>query len=117
MNKFLIALLLIISLPANAKHFHTEKYYQNKWCNAHNGQQEVILNNGSRADCITDNYAIEFDFAPKISESIGQSLEYALQTGKLPGIVLILEKSSDQKFLKRLLPIAEKYNIKVWTMP
>ena len=114
----LFILMLLLACRADAKHRHLEKYYQNLWCNSHAGQQEVVLNDGSRADCITQDYAIEFDFAKKYQESIGQSLEYSLQTGKTAGIVLIMENyEADQKFLNRLLPVANKYNIKVWTMP
>ena len=99
-----------------AKHLYIEQEYQQKWCSANNGQMEVVMSDGSRADCITDKYAIEFDFAPKFQEAIGQSEEYAVQTGKLPGIVLILENPSDQHYLNRLMPVADKLGIKVWTM-
>lgn len=118
MKNLFLTILILISMPAQAKHLYPEKYYQSRWCTAHSGQQEVIMPDGSRADCITENYAIEFDFAHKFQEAVGQSLEYSLQTGEQPGIVLIMENyETDRIFLNRLLPIAEKYNIKVWTMP
>ena len=118
----IVLILTITSMSSiwsvSAKTNHTEKYYQNLWCVSHAGQTEVVLNDGSRADCITSDYAIEFDFAHKYTEAIGQSLEYSLQTGKHAGIVLIMENcEKDQKFLNKLLPVAEKYNIKVWIMP
>jgi len=119
MKNFIIIILWIcLCLPAEAKRLHPEKYYQNIWCSDKGGQQEVVMPNGSRADCITKDYAIEFDFADKHHEAIGQALDYGLQTGKQAGIVLILENYEiDRKFLERLMPIAEKFNIKIWTMP
>jgi hypothetical protein len=41
---------------------HPEKWYQQKWCEAHKGQTEVVLPDGTRCDCVTDTHAIEFDF-------------------------------------------------------
>jgi hypothetical protein len=41
---------------------HPEKWDQEKWCEAHKGQVEVILPDGTRCDCVTDTHAIEFDF-------------------------------------------------------
>ena len=115
-NLLIFFSFFIFSLPVEAKHIYLEKVYQDAWCQAHNGTTEVILPDGSRADCITSKYAIEFDFAQKFQESIGQALEYSMQLGKQAGIVLIMEKPHDQIFLNRLIPIANKYNIKVWIM-
>ena len=45
-----------------AKREHPEKWYQVKWCQAHKGQVEVVLPDGTRCDWVTDTHAIEFDF-------------------------------------------------------
>ena len=45
----------------------------------------------TRVDCLTDKYAVEFDFANKWAESIGQALHYQLMTGKKAKVVLSLE--------------------------
>lgn len=50
---------------------------------------------GTRCDIVTDTHAIEVDFADKWGEAIGQSLNYAFQSNKRAGILLILEKESD----------------------
>lgn len=105
-------LLAFTNNNAFAKHQFLEKQYQDKWCK---GVTEYVIDN-VRVDCLTKDYAIEFDFAPKYTEAIGQSLLYAILTNKKPAIVLILEKENDKKFLERLLIVANKYNIKVWTM-
>lgn len=77
---------------------------------------EYTLADRARVDCLTATHAIEFDFAPKWAESVGQSLYYALKTGKRPGVVLILENpSKDARNLRRLQALAKKYQITVWT--
>lgn len=113
----LFTFLMINTSPCFSAHLYLEKEYQGQWCKAQKGQLEYILNDKARIDCLTDNYAIEFDFASKWAESIGQALYYALSTGKAPGVVLIMENpEKDVKYLNRLNDVAKKYNIKVWTM-
>ena len=67
-----------------------ESYYVNGWCTPSFGKKEFRLWDATRVDCLTKDYAIEFDFAKKWAESIGQSLYYAKMTGKKPAVVLIL---------------------------
>ncbi|SDO03181.1 hypothetical protein SAMN04488516_1174 [Desulfonauticus submarinus] len=118
LRKIFFIFLIIFGLCSIsfAKHLHKEKYYQNKWCKGHTGKTEVVMPDGTRCDCITDEYAIEFDFAPKWAEAIGQALYYALQTGKKPGIVLILEHEKDYKYWIRLNTVIKKCKlpIKTW---
>ena len=119
MKKYGIILLLFLNfiLPVSAKHLHLEKEYQECWCNAHNGLMEYKLQDYTRVDCLTSTHAIEFDFAPKVYESIGQALYYGLETCKKPGIVLILENpQNEQKYVKRLEKVAKRYNIDYWLM-
>jgi hypothetical protein len=40
---------------------------------------------------------VEFDWAEKWAEAVGQSLHYARMTGKRPGIVLILREESESQ--------------------
>lgn len=94
-----------------------EKVYQKAWCDKQGGKTEALLPDKTRIDCILPNYAIEFDFADKWAEAIGQSLYYGYMTNKIPGIVLIMEnKEKDCKYLNRLQKVANKYNIHVWTI-
>ena len=113
MKKIIIFLFLINN--ANAHQF-LEKQYQEKWCLENSGKLEVVLKSGERADCITEEYAIEFDFAKKYTEAIGQSLLYSIEANKKAGIVIILENKTDEKYLKRLHIVADVYDIKVWTI-
>lgn len=79
-----------------------EMYYENEWCTPDFGRKEVILWDMTRVDCMTKDYAIEFDFAKKWAEAIGQSLYYSKITGKSPAIVLILTSPTDYRYVKRI---------------
>lgn len=98
-------------------HPHNESSYQHAYCKAHNGIEEYELSDKTRVDCLTDTYAIEFDFAAlKWAESIGQALHYVLMTGKKPKVVLILDSKYKKKqmvYVERVKRIAKTYNIDV----
>ena len=79
-----------------------EAYYVNQWCTSDFGRKEAILWDMTRVDCLAKDYAIEFDFAKKWAESIGQSLYYSKMTGKKPAVVLFLTSLTDYKFVKRV---------------
>jgi hypothetical protein len=51
-------------------------------CGAAGYRMEQTLPNGTRADCVSETHAIEVDFAHKWAEAVGQSLNYAAETGK-----------------------------------
>ena len=79
-----------------------ESYYVNQWCTPSFGQKEFRLWDTTRVDCLTKEYAVEFDFAKKWAESVGQALYYAKMTGKKPAVVLILTDLADTKYVKRV---------------
>ena len=118
-RKFIIIWIILITQiqQGNCNHIYKEKDYQRYWCKAHYGETEVVLDDKTRIDCLTNEYAIEFDFANKWAEAIGQSLYYAHKTNKKAGIVLIIENyEQEKKYLERLISIAKRYNISVWTI-
>jgi len=92
---------------------HNERYYQTKLCDELNGITEYRLKDNSRVDCLTNEYAIEVDWAKKWAEGVGQSLFYAEMTGKKPAIGLIIG-DKDQRHLKRLNSLKSKLGIKVY---
>lgn len=95
-------------------HKHSEASYQKAWCSAHNGIEEYENKDMTRVDCLTLTHAVEFDFANKWAESIGQALHYGLMTGKKPMIVLILDNPQEQMvYFHRVGKLAEKYNFDV----
>ena len=115
MKKLLILLWLTLAiLPIACARTHNEAYYQDKWCSVNNGQTEYRLEDYTRVDCLTDTHTIEFDFAKKWAESIGQSLHYARMTDKKAGIVLIIEKDKDIVYYNRIKPLCEQLGITLW---
>ena len=83
-------------------HKHSESSYQHAWCSAHKGIEEYENKDKTRVDCLTEYHAVEFDFANKWAESIGQALYYSKMTGKKPAVVLILSSLTDYKYVKRV---------------
>ena len=111
----LIALLLFSVAVAFSQTRQRESYYQREFAKVIGGETEVVLEDRTRCDIVTNNYAIEVDFAEKWAESIGQSLHYEEILGKQAGVLLVMEGTKDERFLDRLMPIAAKYGITVWT--
>lgn len=99
-------ILILLCSPVLAK----EADYQKANCK---GKIEFVLPDKTRIDCLTDEYAIEYDFGHKWAEAIGQSLHYARLTRKKAGIVLIVK---DMKYYHRLMDNIRFYNlpIEVW---
>ena len=92
-----------------------EKDYQIKHCE---GQIEYILPDKTRVDCLTDTHAIEYDYGKKWAEAIGQSLHYAMFTGKRAGIVLIVD-DTELRFINRANAVIHHYNLPIdlWMVP
>ncbi|HXF44874.1 MAG TPA: hypothetical protein VNK91_02030 [Burkholderiaceae bacterium] len=95
-----------------------EADYTKMWCAAQNGRVEVMLEDRTRADCITATHAVEVDFAPKWAEAIGQALHYARLTGKRAGILLIVGADEAHLLARLRATIAGAcLPIDVWTVP
>ena len=77
----------------------------------------MTMPDGTRCDILTDTHAIEVDFADKWAEAIGQSLNYAMQTGKKAGIVLVLKDRGDEKHLERLWEMKRHYSMDIEIFP
>ena len=105
--KYIILAMLFMATQAQAK---LEKDYQKETCN---GVIEYRLDDGCRVDCLTDEYAIEYDFANKWAEAVGQALYYAEKTGKKPAIVLILKNEKQKKHLPKAEVLCKKYGIEL----
>ena len=118
MKKELLTIFIFFSL-LTAVVYGTERDHQIVWCQAMHGEIEHGLDDRTRVDCLTENYAIEFDFAKKWAEAIGQSLYYSAKTGKQPGIVLIVEDQKECRFAKRIRTTVNEKNlaIQLWTTP
>ena len=114
MKSFLIILIMITTL--SAKHIHKEREYQKAFCEYISGIMEYRLKDRTRVDILSKEFAIEVDFAKKWAESIGQSLHYALMTGKKPAIVVIQEKRKDNHYIGILKRLCIKYSITLFVI-
>jgi len=113
MNIILINILLLIFVSANA--LENEDYYNRQFCTQESGQAEYKLPDRSRVDCLTDTHAYEADWADglKVYESIGQSLYYAAETGKQPGILLLVRKKNSDKHISKVRRVIENWNLPI----
>jgi hypothetical protein len=119
MKLFLTLLTLLLMSCAHAPHLQHEADYVESWCSEKGGIVEYVLPDKTRVDCLLDDYAVEFDFAEKWEEAIGQANLYANETGRDPGVVLIMEDPErDYKYLLLLLNGIEDspQRWRVWTM-
>jgi len=93
-----------------------EKDYLEPWCAERDGVTEYRLPDDTRVDCELTCYSVEFDHAERMYEAVGQSLHYSRMTGKRAGIALILDETTDSKYLKRLNDLIYHYRlpIDVW---
>ena len=109
-------LLILISFilgvgNAEARHKYPERYYQENLCY---GATEVRLPDRTRVDCLTRDYAVEFEFAPKWAEAVGQSLHYAAMTGRRPAIYLIVENEKQWRYADVLRDMCPALGISLW---
>jgi len=109
----LLAVAFFFASPAFARHLNTERYYQEIWCEEQAGETEKRMSDGTRCDCLTSTMAIEVDFAIKFYEGIGQALHYSMLTGRPGGLLLIVEKSNDMKFVKRAKKLISFYALPI----
>lgn len=118
MKKIILFTITLLSLAllgcsTTSKKYY-EKHYQTKLCDELDGEMEVVLKDRTRVDCLTDEYAIEVDFAKKWAEGIGQSLYYAHMTGKKPAVALIVDEDKDKRYIKRINTLIESYDVKLY---
>ncbi len=122
-----ILTILVIALMAFCSHHASaiapvpiehkaESEYVEEWCSE--GIIEHVLPDKTRIDCLTEDFAIEFEFAKNWKYSLGQALHYARMTGKKVGIVLIYKTSKDHQYMAALKTMISHYNLPItvwWT--
>lgn len=107
-----IAAICAYSAIASAK---SEADHNWEWCGKLGGIIEYRLEDKTRVDCLTDDYAIEMDWGRKWAEGLGQALYYAAMTDRQAGVVLII-KRGEQRYIDRINKAiaANKLKVKVW---
>ena len=110
---FLLIILFFLSFSAYA--IEKEEFYSNKFCEELSGQSQFKLKDLSRVDCLTETHAFEVDWADgmKVYEAIGQSLYYASQTGKKPGILLLIRKDNSKKHIRKVQEVISAFNLPI----
>ncbi|BDM64558.1 hypothetical protein NFHSH190041_20100 [Shewanella sp. NFH-SH190041] len=104
-------ILLLLTFPVAAA---SEADWVELYCN---GEVEHALQDRTRVDCLTNTHAIEYDFARKWAEAVGQSLHYSVMTGQRAGIVLILRTPADERHWKRLVNVIETHGLQIDAWP
>ena len=106
------------NLTPNKVRKYLEADYVNSVCPKIKGVIEYPLDDGSRVDCETNIYSIEFDFGKKWAEAIGQALYYSSKTGKKAGIFLIIVKKRDWNNLEKIKRVikTQGIDVKIWTI-
>lgn len=100
MSKCAIFLMLSVVALSSVPYGKHEQDYQEFVNVTLQGKVEHRLKDNTRVDILTDDLAIEIDFAKKWYEAIGQACHYSSLTGKRPAILLIVRESSDEKYVK-----------------
>lgn len=112
--KLIITGLLFLSLTCNAQVHHKEVWYQVRLAKITGGIREVPLPDGSRCDLVWGDYAIEINPGENWYNAVGQSLYYAINLNKAPGIIVIIETEKEMRFVPRLASVAQRAGIKLW---
>lgn len=100
--------------PSPGYHQHNEQSYQQAWQRKYGGILEYKNDDCTRVDCLTPTHAIEFDFANKWAEAVGQALYYQYKTGKRAKVVLILEHPESQMmYYNRVKALSKIHNFDV----
>ena len=95
-------------------HLHSESSYQKAWAELNNAIVEYKNDDYTRVDCLTDIHAVEFDFANKWAESVGQALYYQHKTNKKGKVVLIIEYPEKQMvYLNRVKALSRVHGFDV----
>lgn len=100
MYRLILLSLLLLPQISLAK---SENDYVQKWCKGVTERrlydQDTLV---GRIDCETKYHAIEFDFAPKWSECLGQAIWYGARVNKISACALIIRTEKDCKHVKKI---------------
>ena len=111
---FFIGLIGIIAVPVlfQDTRTHPLNWYKKKWCNENKGKIDAPMPDKTSCGCQTDKNVIEFAYADRWHNAVGLTLYNSMQTSIKPGVVLIIEDKSNEKYPDRL-----KNTIKEFKLP
>ena len=115
--KYLIILTaLMLSGQTLAQKAQKEDFYAELWCDSQGGVSEVRTSQGTRADCVLPDYAVEVDFDNKWAEGLGQALHYGVEFDRQPAVLLIMKDHDGKdrsKYKQRLESTIKGANLNV----
>lgn len=94
-----LALIVLSWFFGSGVRAESERFYQERFCAGLPIDQH--LRDGSEADCIRPDVAIEVDFSDHWAAAIGQSLHYGAVLGIRPGIILVCREETAQRVCLR----------------
>lgn len=87
--------------------------YRQAWCQQQKGHPGFRLIEGNECDCLTATHAVAIDYADRWAEVMGRSLDFARQTGRKPGVVLVMERAEDRKYQINLRATIDAFKLGV----
>ena len=114
-RKSISAFILIFFLSLSSNALEKEKYYSEMYCEELFGKVNYTLEDKSKVDCLTDTHAYEVDWADgmKVYEAIGQSLYYASQTNKKPGIIFLIRRNNSEKHIRKVKEVINFFELDI----
>lgn len=100
----------VVNQPASL----TERDYCEQLGEKYNARVEVRLADGTRCDLMTRTHVYEVDFAKNHYQAPGQATHYAIQSGKLPAVILITrDPKADARHIQRSRAICKRLLIPI----
>jgi hypothetical protein len=93
--------------------FQTEYDFVKEQCELWEGEQDYLLRDQTRVDCVTEEMTVEFEFADNWKRALGPALHAASRTGKAAAIALILRRESDEAYVKELLAVKKSFGLEL----
>jgi hypothetical protein len=90
-------LLLIFLIPLFQQDFKNEVENSKLIADKSQWETEVVMDDGSRCDILTDTHAVEVEWATKWKEAPAQAVLYGIFTGKKPKVILLTKSRTKEK--------------------
>ena len=108
--------ILVLCFLMTVRSFSADLKTENEWSDLIaeklKGDREFAVKSG-RVDILTDEHAIEVEWASKWKQSIGQSLWYSFQTNRKAKVILLLKKESDENYARMLRSVILHNELKI----
>ena len=105
-------LLALLSLSASTS-MQPVTHYQRIAAELLHAQPEQALGDQPRYEMLSATHAIEIDWNSNWHKLLGLSLDYAFETGKRAGMILITDDVDDTNELMQLRALIRQYNLPV----